>query len=38
MRDVLELCCATFDEEAAAAHRPVPISEAQVWATGPEAG
>jgi hypothetical protein len=39
MRDVLELCRATFEEDAAAAlHRPVPISEMQVWATGPEAG
>ncbi len=39
MRDVLELCFASFDEDAAAdAQRPVPISEMQVWATGPEAG
>jgi hypothetical protein len=38
MRDVLELCCATVDEEGATAHRSPPISEALVWATGPEAG
>ena len=39
MRDVLEFCSATFEDDAAAAlHRPVPISEAQVWATGPDAG
>jgi hypothetical protein len=38
MRDVLELCRVVFDHEAVLLHRPVPISEAQVWATGPEAG
>jgi hypothetical protein len=39
MRDVLELCCATLDEDvAAAAHASTSISEAMVWATGPDAG
>jgi hypothetical protein len=37
--DVLELCCATIDEqEAGASRQSAPILEAQVWATGPEAG
>jgi hypothetical protein len=39
MRDVLELSCAPFDEDAAApAPALTPVSEALVWATGPEAG
>ncbi len=37
MRDVLELCCAAFDEEPApVVHQQAPVSEALVWATGPD--
>jgi hypothetical protein len=37
MRDVLELCCTAFDEEPApVVYRHAPVSEALVWATGPD--
>jgi hypothetical protein len=38
MREVLQLCWGSLEEAEAALHQPVPVTEAQVWATGPEAG
>ena len=39
MRDVLELCCTAFDEEPTpVVYRQAPVSEALVWATGPDVG
>ena len=38
MRDVLELCCTTFDEGGTAFTPGALVPEAMVWATGPDAG